>query len=78
MTNWRCQITDPSPGYVLLKIFETIIYTRSYNHINHNILVHEPFGFKNNSSTENSSYKLTDDILSSLNNKVWVGGIFCD
>jgi len=43
---------------------------RSYNHINHNILVQEPFGFKNNSTTEISSYKLTDDILLSLNNKL--------
>ena len=62
----------------LQKIVETIIHTRSYNYINHNILVHEPFGLKNNSATEISSYKLTDDILSSLNNKLWVGGIFCD
>jgi len=28
-------------------------------------LVQEPFGFKNNSATEISTYKLTDDILSS-------------
>jgi hypothetical protein len=56
-----------------------IICMRSYNHSNGNhILVHEPFGFKNNSATEISSYKLIDDILSSLNNKLWIGGIFCD
>ena len=36
---------------ILLKIFEIIMYMRSYNHINGNhILVHEPFGFKNNSA----------------------------
>jgi hypothetical protein len=60
-------------------IFETILYTRSYNHINgDHILVHEQFGFRNNSATEISSYKLIDDILSSLNNKLQVGDIFCN
>jgi hypothetical protein len=31
-----------------------------------------------NSSTENTSYKLINDILLALNNKLTNGGIFCD
>jgi hypothetical protein len=40
-------------------------------------LIHEQFGFRNNSSTEIATYKLIIDVLSSLNNKLQVG-IFCD
>jgi hypothetical protein len=31
-----------------------------------------------NSSTEMASHKLINDILNALNNKILVGGIFCD
>jgi len=40
--------------------------------------VHEQFGSRNNSSTEITSHKLINGLLSSLNNKLRVGGIFCD
>ena len=51
-------------AYILLKIVKKIIYTRLYDHINcSHILVHEQFGFRNNSSTEIASYKLINDIL---------------
>jgi hypothetical protein len=43
-----------------------------------NILRTKQFGFKVSSSTENASYKLTDDVLNALNNKLTVGGIFCN
>jgi len=43
-----------------------------------NILATEQFGFRNNSSTEKASFKLINEILLALNNKVTVGGIFCD
>ena len=43
-----------------------------------NILRAEQFGFRVSSSTEKASYKLIDDTLSALNNKLMVGGIFCD
>jgi hypothetical protein len=36
------------------------------------------FGFRTSSSTEKASYKLTDNILNALNNRMTVGGIFCD
>jgi len=65
--------------YIFLKIFKRIIYRRLYDHIHCNhISAHEQFGFINNSPTETAFYKLITDILLSLNNKLWVGGIVCD
>ena len=43
-----------------------------------NISAVEQFGFRTSSSTENASYKLTDDMLNALNNRTMVEGIFCD
>ena len=61
------------------KIFEKITYTRLIRHLIHNhILVDELFGFRTKSSTDLASYKLINDILTSLNNKLLVGGVFCD
>jgi hypothetical protein len=58
---------------------EKIIYYGLLKHIlTNNILAVEQFGFKTSSSTEKASYKLTDDILNALNNRMMVGGIFCD
>jgi len=61
------------------KIFERIIYDRLLNHIEkNNILAVEQFGFRTSSSTEKASYKLTENILNALNNRLMVGGIFCN
>ena len=50
-----------------------------YQHINqNNILATKQYGFKNNSSTEKASFKLINEILLALNNKLTFGGIFCD
>ena len=43
-----------------------------------NILAVEQFGFSTSSSTEKASYKLIDDVLNALSNRMMVGGIFCD
>jgi hypothetical protein len=40
--------------------------------------VKEQFQFKKELTTEKSSYELINDILSALNDKLTVGGIFCD
>jgi len=49
------------------------------DHINiKNLLVKEQFGFRTNSSTEIAAYILINNILSSLNNKLLVDGLFCD
>ena len=53
------------------KIFEKVIFSRSYHHTN--ILVNEQFGFRKGSSTKFVSYNLINKILSAL-----VGGVFCD
>jgi hypothetical protein len=60
------------------KVFEKLIYSRLYEHISiSNILDTEKYGFRTNTSTENASYKLTHEILSAVNGKCVVGGIFC-
>jgi hypothetical protein len=44
-----------------------------------NIPVPEQFGFRIGISTEeDATYKLTDNVLKSINKKMYVGGIFCD
>jgi hypothetical protein len=61
------------------KVFEKNIYGRLLKHIEtNNILVDEHFGFRVSSSTGKASYKLIDEILNVLNNRMMVGGIFCD
>ena len=61
------------------KILEKVIYTRLYQHINqNNILATEQYGFRNNSSTEKAFYRLINELLLALNNKLTGGGIFCD
>ena len=64
---------------VFSKIFEKIIYRRlSYHLTINNILVKEQFGFRCNTSTEMAIYTLVNNVLSALNDKKIVGGIFCD
>ena len=59
------------------KIFEKVIYKRLSHHINNNqILASAQFGFRHKSSTDLASYTLTQEILTALNNKIKVGGIF--
>jgi hypothetical protein len=53
-----------------------------YNRLSHylqtnNRLVPEQFGFRKGISTENTTFKLTDSVLKSLNQKMHVG-VFCD
>jgi len=51
---------------LFLKILEKIIFTRLTGHI----LVEEQFDFRTKSSMDLDSYKLINDILTSLNNKL--------
>ena len=61
------------------KIFEKVIYNRLLQHTKeNNIIVSDQYGFKSNSSTELAIFKLTNQILSHINNKSSVCGIFCD
>jgi Notch-like protein len=78
----RNDVTNYRPISLLTSfstIFEKMIYGRLLKHVtNHNILVEEQFGFTTSSSTDKASYKLIDKILNALNNRMMVGGIFCD
>jgi hypothetical protein len=61
------------------KVVERIIYDRLLQHIeSNNILTTEQFGFRPGASTGKASLRLIDEILKSLNNRMKVGGIFCD
>jgi hypothetical protein len=61
------------------KILEKIVFTRLIHHLNYNhILADEQFGFRAKSYTDLASYKLINDILMSLNNKLIVEGVLCD
>jgi len=61
--------------FSLCKITEKITYKKLYDHININyILVKEQFGFRTTSSAEIAAYILINNVLSSLNNKLLVGG----
>jgi hypothetical protein len=61
------------------KILEKLIYSRLYKQIcTNNIIVKEQYGFRINSSTEVASYDVINEILKAINNRLLVGGIFCD
>jgi hypothetical protein len=61
------------------KVVEKVIYIRLNQHIvTNNILVKEQYGFRSNLSTGKATYKLLNEILKALNNRILVGGIFCD
>jgi hypothetical protein len=61
------------------KVFEKIIYDRLYAHLErNNILVQEQSGFRKHHSTEQAAFSLINSILTAMNNKQVVGGIFCD
>jgi hypothetical protein len=61
------------------KILEKIVFTRLIHHLNYShILADEQFGFRTKSYMDLASCKLINDILTSLNNKLIVGGILCD
>jgi retron-type reverse transcriptase len=63
----------------LSKVIEKVIFAQLLRHIkNNNILSNHQYGFRHNSSTELASYKLINEILEALNNKIPVRGIFCD
>jgi hypothetical protein len=60
------------------KVFEKIIYKGLHYHsTSNNILVKEQFDFRCNTSTETAIYTLLNNVLSSLNDKKIVGGLFC-
>jgi hypothetical protein len=43
-----------------------------------NILIEGLFGFRPSASTDKASYRLIEERLNALSNRMMVGGIFCD
>ena len=61
------------------KILEKVIYNRINAHIIlKKIVVYEQYGFRSSISTENEYFTQLHEIISALNNKHTVGGVFCD
>jgi hypothetical protein len=61
------------------KMFETVMQRRILKHLtNYNVLSTEKYGFRLGLRTDNATYKLTTEVLNAMNNKILVGGIFCD
>ena len=59
------------------KVLENAMYIQHCEHSSkNNTLAEEQFGFRTRSTTNNAIYKLTNEILEALNNKIMVGGIF--
>jgi hypothetical protein len=55
------------------------MHSRLNQHLNtNNILVPEQHGFRKGISAENVAFRLTDGVFKSLNQKIHIGGIFCD
>jgi uncharacterized protein (DUF1919 family) len=60
-------------------VLEKLLYIRLSEHITkNNILANSQFGFKAESFTIKATRKLLDEILTAINNKALVGGIFRD
>jgi hypothetical protein len=58
-------------------ILQKVTFNQLQNHLNiHKILAEEQFGFRLDLTTNNAIYKLVNETLSALNNKLMVGGIF--
>jgi hypothetical protein len=61
------------------KIVEKLIYLGLIAHIEANsILAQEQYGFRTHFLTEKATFSLIDSILTAINNKQTMGGIFCD
>ena len=55
------------------------MYKQLQDHLNkRNILAQEQFGFRSDSTTNKAIYKIINETLNALNNKLIVGGIFFD
>ena len=76
----KTELTNYRPISILSsfsKIIEKVIYKQLLNHLNkHNILVQEQFGFRSGTAMDKTIYKLINEILNALNNKLMVSGIF--
>jgi len=64
---------------IFYKVFEKVMYNRLNQQLHtNNILVPEQHAFRKGMSTKDAAFRLTDSVLTSFNQKLHVGGIFCD
>jgi hypothetical protein len=55
------------------------MHSRLSQHLHtNNILITEQHGFRKGISTQNATFRLTDSVFTSIDQKTHVGGIFCD
>jgi hypothetical protein len=74
-TNYRSISLLPA----ISKFFEKVIYKGLFDHFNNNAILNKhQYGFRSTVSMENDSYILLYEILTTMNCKQMVGGIFCD
>jgi hypothetical protein len=75
MTNYR----PVSLLTVLSKVLKKAMHSRLSQHLHtNNILVTELYGFRKGVWTEDAACRLTGRVFKSINQKMYVGGIFCD
>jgi len=77
-----CLITDQFHCH-FLKFFKNYIYIHTHKRLitnikSNKIFTNSQFGFRKKSTTDKAAYKLINDILTALNDKKIVGGIFFD
>jgi len=61
------------------KVLEKVLYNRLLDYLNsNNLLNSQQFRFRKRLSTDDAIFKLTQEILNALNNKVMMGSIFFD
>jgi hypothetical protein len=61
------------------KVLEKAIYIRLSEHLNCNkLLVNNQSGFRRGTAVNDAIFKVTNDVLNTLNNKKVSGSIFCD
>jgi len=64
---------------VFSMVFEKAMHSRLSQHLHvNNILVIEQYGCRKGISTEAAAFTQTDRVFKSVNQKMHVGGIFCD
>jgi hypothetical protein len=74
MSNYRLVSLLTSFSKILERVMQTKILLQSSKY---NILSKEQYGFKTGFRTDVAIYKVTTEILNSMNNKLYVRGIFC-
>ena len=64
---------------VFSKILKKARHCRLSQHLHtNNIMFTEQFGFRKEKSSEDAAFRLADSVFESINQKMHVGGIFCE